>query len=94
MQEAESKFNTLNKLEDKEDLIFKAIDDIKANGLTKEELSRLFDKIVVFDKQEIIPTTKEKYNLTDEMYKELYENGGLAFHLKFMYPQTITNRRM
>ena len=35
-----------------------------------------------------------KYNLNDEMYKELYENGGLAFHLKFMYPQTITNRRM
>ena len=40
LQEIETKFNTLNKLEDKEDLIFKAIDDIKANGLTKEELSK------------------------------------------------------
>ena len=94
LQEVESKFNTLNKLEDKEDLIFKAIDDIKANGLTKEELSRLFDKIVVFDKQEITEDMKQEYNLNDEMYNELYENGGLAFHLKFMYPQTITNRRM
>ena len=37
---------------------------------------------------------KQEYNLNDEMYKELYENGGLAFHLKFMYPQTITNRRV
>lgn len=94
LEEAENKFNTLNKLEDKEELIFKAIDDIKKNGLTKEELSRLFDKIVVFDSQEITPTIKEEYNLTNEMYKELYENGGLAFHLKFMYPQTITNRWM
>ena len=94
MQEIESKFNTLNKLEDKEDLIFKAIDDIKKNGLTKEELSRLFDKIVVFDPQEITTTVQQEYNLNDEMYQELYENGGLAFHLKFMYPQTITNRRM
>ena len=94
LQEIESKFNTLNKLEDKEELIFKAIDNIKKNGLTKEELSRLFDKIVVFDPQEITQTIKEEYNLTDEMYQELYENGGLAFHLKFMYPQTITNRRM
>ena len=94
MQEVESKFNTLNKLEDKEDLIFKAIDDIKANGLTKEELSRLFDKIVVFDKQEITGDIKQEYNLNDEMYKELYENGWLAFHLKFIYPQTITNRWM
>ena len=94
LEEAEGKFNTLNKLEDKEELIFKAIEDIKKNGLTKEELSRLFDKIVVFDKEEITEDVKIEYNLTDEMYKELYENGGLAFHLKFMYPQTITNRGM
>ena len=94
LEEAEGKFNALNKLEDKEELIFKAIDDIKQNGLTKEELSRLFDKIIVFDKEEITEDIKQEYNLTDEMYKELYENGGLAFHLKFMYPQTITNRRM
>ena len=90
----ETKFNTLNKLEDKEELIFKAIDDIKKNGLTKEELSRLFDKIVVFDKHEITKEQKDLYNLNDMMYNELYENGGLAFHLKFMYPQTITNRWM
>lgn len=94
LKEAEIKFNTLNKLEDKEEIIFKAIEDIKKNGLTKEELSRLFDKIVVFDKQEITEEQKEEYNLTNEMYLELYKNGGLAFHLKFMYPQTITNRWM
>ena len=94
LQEIESKFNTLNKLEDKEELIFKAIDDIKKNGLTKEELSRLFDKIVVFDPQEITEALQQEYNLNDEMYNELYENGGLAFHLKFIYPQTITSRRM
>lgn len=94
LEEAEGKFNALNKLEDKEELIFKAIDDIKQNGLTKEELSRLFDKIVVFDKEEITKDIMQEYNLSSEMYKELYENGGLAFHLRFMYPQTITNGRM
>ncbi|MCI8444002.1 MAG: recombinase family protein [Clostridia bacterium] len=94
LEEIEAKFNTLNKLEDKEDLIFKAINDIKKKGLTKEELARLFDKIVVFDKYEITQDIKQEYNLSSEMYQELYKNGGLAFHLKFMYPQTITNRRM
>jgi len=79
-------------LEDKEELIFKAIADIKKDGLRKEELSRLFDKIVIFDKHEITKEEKELYNLSDMMYNELYENGGLAFHLKFMYPQTITSR--
>ena len=94
MQEVEAKLSSLNKLEDKEELIFKAIDDIKKNGLTKEELSRLFDKIVIFDKNEITKEEKDLYNLNDMMYNELYQNGGLAFHLKFMYPQTITNRGM
>ncbi len=94
LQEVEGKFNTLNKLEDKEDLIFKAIEDIKKNGLTKEELSRLFDKIVVFNSKEITSEIKKEYNLNDEIYNKLYENGGLLFHLKFMYPQTITNRWM
>ena len=60
LQEVENKCNDLNKLEDKEDSIFNAIDDIKANGLTKEELSRLFDKIVVFDKQEITKKNKRR----------------------------------
>ena len=54
--------NNLNKLEDKEELIFKAIEDIKKNRLRKEELSRLFDKIVIFDKNEIrLFTDKEEW---------------------------------
>ena len=94
IKETETRLNSLNKLEDKEELIFKALEDIKKNGLRKEELSRLFDKIVVFDKNEIPKEEKDLHNLNDMMYNELYENGGLTFQLKFMYPQTITNRGM
>jgi len=94
IKENQDKLNNLNNLEDKEELIFKAIEDIKKNGLRKEELSRLFNKIIIFDKNEITKEEKHLYNLNDMMYNELYENGGLAFHLKFMYPQTITNRGM
>ena len=94
IKENQDRLNNLNKLEDKEELIFKAIEDIKKDGLRKEELSRLFDRIVIFDKNEITKEEKDLYNLNDMMYNELYENGGLAFHLKFMYPQTITNRGM
>ena len=53
--------------------------------------SRLFDKIVVFAQYEIAKDLKQEYNLTDEMYQKLYENGELAFYLKFMYPQNIIN---
>ena len=89
MKESEAKLNTVNKVEYKEELIFKAIDDIKKNGLTKEELSKLFNKIVVFDKHEITKDLKKEYNLNEEIYHKLYENGGLVFYLKFIYPQNI-----
>ena len=71
----------------KEALVF--VEYLEEQGV--EIISKLFDKIVVFDKQEITEDIMQEYNLNDEMYNELYENGGLAFHLKFMYPQTITN---
>ena len=93
-QDLENKLLDLNELTDKEDVVFKVIDDIKKNGLTKRELLKVFDKIVVFDPKEITRKQKGEYNINDENYKKLYENGGLVFHLKFMYQQTITNRRM
>ena len=72
----------------------KAIDDIKKNGLKKYEISRLFDKIIIFGKNEITKEEKVLYNLNDMMYNELYENGGVCILLKFMYPLTITTRWM
>ena len=84
-QDLENKLLDLNELTDKEDVVFKVIDDIKKNGLTKRELLKVFDKIVVFDPKEITRKQKGEYNINDENYKKLYENGGLVFHLKFMY---------
>lgn len=94
IKETEEKFNTLDKLEDKEELIFKAIEDILKNGLTKQELAQVFEKIIVFDKNEITKEQKDLYNLNQMMYNELHENGGLVFCLKSMCPQIITNRRL
>ncbi len=93
LENIENKFNQLN-IENKEKLILNAIDDIKKNGLKKYEISRLFDKIIIFDKNEITKEKKVLYNLNDMMYNELYENGGVCILLKFMYPLTITTRWM
>ncbi len=93
-QEIAEKLIDIKDQENKEKLIYEVIEDIKENGLTKEELSRLFNKIIIYNPKEITKQEKDLYNLNDMMYNELYENGGLTFHLKFMYPQTITNRRM
>lgn len=80
------KLNSSNMIENKEKLVSKVIEDINKNGLRKEEFLKLFDKIIVFQKNEITKDEKDFYKLNDMMYNELYENGGLIFQLKFMYP--------
>lgn len=93
-EEEKIKLISLNKLEDKEEIIFKTIDNIKKEGLRKEELLRLFDKIVVFESKEITKEKKDLYKLDEMMYNELYKNGGVIFELKFMYPFSYHNQEV
>ena len=67
---------------------------MKFEKLNEDKIRITLDIKELQDKEEITKDIMQEYNLSSEMYKELYENGGLAFHLKFMYPQTITNRRV
>ena len=85
LQRIKDKINMIS-IKDKEELVFKAIEDIKNKGLKREELYLLFDKIVVYDKNEITKEEKNLYNLNDMMYNKLEKNGGLVFSLNFMYP--------
>lgn len=82
----QEKFNIINKLEYKQNVIFRVIEDIKINGLTRDEILRLFDEIIVFNKYEITEEEKNLYNLNDMMYNKLYKNGGLLFKLKIYVP--------
>ena len=94
IKECEDKLKTVDKVIDKKKLIKNELKDIKENGLTKEELTRVFDKIVVYGKGEITREIQQKYNIGDKLYDEMYEQGGIVFSLKFMYPHFFTNRRL
>ena len=48
-------------------------------GITAEGLSKLFNKIIVYEDHEITEKNKETYNINDEQYNELYNNGGFLF---------------
>ena len=85
LKEALDKLNSLNMLENKKEIVLKTIEEIEQNGLKKEEVSKLFDKIIVFEPKEIRKQEKDLYNIDNLMYNKLYENGGLVFVLKFMH---------
>lgn len=94
IEECEEKLNTIDKTIDKKKLIKEELKDIKENGLTKEELTRVFDKIVIYGKGEITREIQQKYNIGDKLFEELYDEGGIVFYMKFMYPHFFTNRRL
>lgn len=48
-------------------------------GMTHEGLSKLFEKIIVYEAHEISEKDKEAYNIEDEQYNELYNKGGFLF---------------
>lgn len=94
INEYQNNLNQACKENNKEKVIYEEIENIISNGLTKEELSKIFDRIIVYDKGEISQKEKEKYNLKDEIYQEILQEGGIIICLKFKCPQTIASRRM
>lgn len=53
--------------------------DLNKKTVTKNQLKRLFDKIIIYVPYEITEEIKDKYNLTNEMFENLYNEGGLLF---------------
>ena len=56
------------------------------------QLKQLFNKYdyhIITEKDKSTIDLKKEYNLNEEIYHKLYENGGLVFYLKFIYPQNI-----
>ena len=81
-EKLEKTLEELNKLKNREEIIKKNIEIIKKDGLTREEILKLFENIIVFRPKEIV---KEKYCLDEEEYKKIYKYGGIIFNLKYTY---------
>ena len=84
ISEINSKVRVLKNNRNNEKIVAETFEDIKKSGLTKEEISMLFDKIIYFKPKEITKEEKDLYNIDDMMYNVLDENGGLVFITKYM----------
>ena len=49
------------------------------NSLTNQQLKKLFKKIVVFLPNEIQETHKDEFDLSDDIFDNIYKNGGIVF---------------
>lgn len=94
LENAIGRLNNIKGLNDKERIVYDAIENLKKNGITKEDLRKLIRRITVFCPNEIREENKEEYGVSDEVYNEILENGGLVFQLNFLHQFTITHRGM
>jgi len=67
------------------DSISSIIEAIHKNGITNENMSMLFKKIIVFEPNDITSKHMEEYNLSTEEYEYLSQNGGILFIQNFRY---------
>ena len=61
------------------------IEAIHKNGITNDNLSLLFKKIIIFEPNDITSKHMEEYNLSTEEYEYLHQNGGVLFIQNFRY---------
>ena len=65
---------------------------ILKSGLTKETVDEIIEAIIVFDEHEIQEDDKTIFNISDDKYTRIYENGGIIIIYKGMYQHVLTNR--
>lgn len=64
---------------------------IKTNGIKRETAHEMINKIIVFDEKEITLEDKNEFNISDERFDRVYQNGGVIIVYNNMYQHAITN---
>ncbi|QXM05819.1 recombinase family protein [Crassaminicella indica] len=92
IEEIKNRINNLDKLESNIDKIDVAMKNIRENGLSKEAVELLINKIIVYDEYEIPEEAKTLYNIDDIMFSEIYHKGGIIIDMKYNVQHVMSNR--
>lgn len=67
-----------------------AFRDLLKGDISKQQISKILNKIVVFDEKEITKDQKVMYNIDNAIYEEILENGGIvlvyAYNVQHAFP--------
>lgn len=74
------------------DKIDNAFKDLLEGEITKQQVSKILDKIVVFDKNEISKRQRKMYNIDMSTYRNVWENGGIILVFKYNVQHAFTPR--
>lgn len=93
LKELKNEYKDFDNSETNINRIDELIDEMLENGFTKRGLNSIIDKIIIYDENEITLQDKEKYNIDDELFENITNNGGVVIISKFTNIQyVLTNR--
>lgn len=72
--------------------IDKAYGKVLEGKIDNHTISNLIEKIVVFDKGEITQEHKTMYNINDDNYNEIWDDGGVVISSKYNVQYAFTSR--
>lgn len=92
IDDIQNKISNLDSLENNIDKIEVSMKNIEDNGLTREAMELLLNKIIIYDDSEITEETIKLYNINDVKSKEVFRNGGIVVDMKHNAQHVMPNR--
>ena len=74
---------------DKIDIVFK---ELLEGKITKQLITKILNKVVVFDKEEITKEQQALYNVDNDTYYEIWKNGGIVLVFAYNVQHVFTSR--
>lgn len=89
LKEESKQISKIDTAIDKIDNLFK---ELSEEEITKQQISKIINKIVVFDENEITKEQKLMYNISDGEYEEIKDNGGIVLVFAYNVQHVFTSR--
>ena len=59
--------------------------------ITKQLITKILNKVIVFDKEEITKEQQALYNVDNDTYNEIWKNGGIVLVFAYNVQHVFTS---
>ncbi len=92
IKELEEQIEELSGIDTNIDKIDIAFKELLEGKITKQLITKILNKVVVFDKEEITKEQQALYNVDNDTYNEIWKNGGIVLVFAYNVQHVFTTR--
>lgn len=92
IKELEEQIEELSGIDTNIDKIDIAFKELLEGKITKQLITKILNKVIVFDKEEITKEQQALYNVDNDTYNEIWKNGGIVLVFAYNVQHVFTSR--